>query len=298
MGRNPGQAQGIANRIVACAASFVIVASLWLGGCARSSAREYELKGQVLAVDATRHEITIRHEDIPRFMPGMTMAFKVRDVRLLDGRVPGDLVTATLVVEQSSAHLRTLQRTGFAPVLEPPPPTRVMDLLAPGEQVRDATFIDETSMPRRIADWRGQVLAVTFMYTRCPLPNFCPLMDRQFEVAQGQIRADAALKGRVHLLSVTFDPDHDSPAVLAKRAASLQVDPAIWHFLTGRRDEIEQFASQFGVSVIHKAGDPEIVHNLRTAIIDAGGRLRAVLSGNEWTPTDLMMELRNARAGR
>ena len=95
--------------------------------------REYELRGQVLAVDQARQEITIKHEDIPRFMPGMTMPFKVRDARLLEGRVPGDLVKATLVVEDAAAHLRAIERTGYAPLTEPSPPTRVMDLLEPGD---------------------------------------------------------------------------------------------------------------------------------------------------------------------
>jgi protein SCO1/2 len=284
--------------LVASTLTFVILAvAVAAAGCS-PSAREYQLTGQIVAIDPARQEVTIKHEDIPRFMPGMTMAFKVSARGLLEGRVPGDLVKATLVVERSDAHLRTLDRTGFAPVTEPAVATRVMDLLAAGDTVRDGVLVDETNRRRRFADWRGEVVAVTFTYTRCPLPNFCPLMDRHFKSVQDQIQGDATLRGGVTLLTVSLDPDHDSPAVLAKRAADLQANPEIWRFLTGNRDEVEQFASQFGVSIIREPGNPELVHNLRTAVIDAHGRLRTVLSGNEWTPADLVAELRNARAGR
>lgn len=281
-------------------AQIFLLASVLVGaGCTRSGGREYQLTGQILSVDPARQEVTIKHEDIPRFMPGMTMAFRVHDGRLLQGRVPGDLVTATLVVDPGDVHLRTLRRTGFAAVASPAVPAGVMDLLARGEPAADASFTNERGIRARLADWRGRILAVTFMYTRCPVPDFCPLMDRQFKVVQDQVRADPALRGRVRLLSVTLDPAHDTPAVLAKHAVALDADPAIWHFLSGTREELMRFASQFGVSTVAgDGGTAEIVHNLRTAVIDADGRLAAVLSGAQWTPAELVAALRNARAGQ
>jgi len=282
-------------RYGACTLALVALA---LGGCSRSSAREYELKGQVLAVDPARQEITIEHGDIQGFMPGMTMAFKVRDRALLEGRIPGDLVTATLVVEDADAHLRAVERTGHAPVTLPTILPRT-GILANGDTVADAAFVDETGAARRLADWRGHVIAVTFVYTRCPLPNFCPLMDRHFRSVQDQVRADPALKAGVRLLSVSFDPDHDTPPVLAKHAAALGADPDIWHFLTGTRGGVEAFASQFAVSVIREdPSETEIVHNLRTAVIDREGRLVTVLNGSDWTPAELMTELRRAHDAR
>ena len=112
----------------------------------------------------------------------------------------------------------TYRRTGFAPIVEAHPAPPVMDLLDPGEAIRDAALVDETGTRHRLEDWRGRVLAVTFIYTRCPLPNFCPLMDRHFRAVQEQVRADPALRGGVLLLSVSFDPEHDQPAVLMKHA--------------------------------------------------------------------------------
>ncbi len=273
----------------------IVVAAAGCAGAERR-AQEYELTGQVLAVDARRQEVTIRHEDIPQFMPGMTMAFKVREPELLAGRVPGDLVSATLVVAGEDVHLRRLERTGFAPVPEgvvvPP------RLLSPGDTVADATLIDHTGAARSLSAWRGQALAVTFTYTRCPLPNYCPLLDRQFQRVQQEIRDDPALYGAARLLSVSVDPEHDTPAVLAEHAAALQADPDLWLFLTGELDTIRTFASQFGVSILAGGKDDEIVHNLRTAIIGPDGRLTAMFGGGEWRPAEITAALRSARDGR
>jgi protein SCO1/2 len=261
--------------------------------CAKP-AREYELRGVVVSVDHARQQITIKHEDIPRFMPGMTMPFKVRDAALLTGRVPGDVVRATLIVEESDAHLRAIERTGTAAIPESSS-TPPAEPLAAGAPVPDAAFIDQDGHTRHLADWRGHVLAVTFIYTRCPIPNFCPLMDRHFQRAQQLVKEVPALRGRVRLLSVTFDPGHDTPAVLAARARQLEADPSVWTFLTGDLGEIDRFAALFGVSVIRDDTPAhEILHNLRTVIIDASGRVSGVLGGNEWTPSELVDELRTA----
>jgi protein SCO1/2 len=250
--------------------------------------REVELRGVVVSVDLPKKEITIQHGDIPRFMPAMTMPFKVRDVRLLEGRVPGDLVRGTLVVENADAHLRTLERTGSGGVPTTSSPT-LPGVITPGAAVPDARFLDERGDLQRLSGWRGQALAVSFIYTRCPL------MDQHFKAAQAVVLSDPDLRGRVRLLSVSFDPIHDQPAVLARRAKQLGVDPGVWSYLTGEREEIARFASGFGVSIMPAdAQTQEIVHNLRTAIIDPAGRLSTILPGNEWTPQELLAQLRKA----
>ena len=284
--------------VAALTAAAAVALAVGAIGCQRP-ARRYQLKGQIVAVDPARQELTIKHQDIPGFMPAMTMAFKVWEPRLMASRVPGELVTATLVVSGTDAHLRDVARTGFSPSVDAPPATRVMNLLEPGAAIRDATLVDETGTRHRLEDWRGRVLAVTFIYTRCPLPNFCPVMDRHFRAVQEQVRADPALRGGVQLLSVSFDPEHDRPAVLMKHAVKLGADPAVWHFLTGNREDVEAFAAQFGVSVMRDPTAPdELVHNLRTAIIDGEGKLISILGGSEWAPADLVAEIRRARARR
>ena len=258
--------------------------------------RTFELKGQILAIDQARQEITVNHADIPGFMPAMTMPYKVRDASLLKGRTPGELIAATLVVEESDAYLQSIKHEGVAVLPDGRPAVHAMDLLGVGETVRDGALVDQSGVRRSLGDWRGQVLAVTFVYTRCPLPNFCPLMDRHFAAVQEQVRSSSDLQGRVHLVSVTLDPEYDTPAVLLRQAGRLKADPAVWSLLTGSREQVDTFASQFGVSVVRENAQPsELVHNLRTAVIDGNGRLVTVLSGGEWEPAALIAEIRHAR---
>ena len=259
----------------------------------------YELHGQILRVDPGRQEVTIKHGDIKGFMPGMTMAFKVREGALLQGRQAGDEITATLVVEKSAAYLSRIEKTGFAALTESSPPTRVMDITEAGERIRTAELVDQTGKRRKVEDWRGRLIAVTFVYTRCPLPNYCPLLDRHFVAVQQHLEDAPDLRDRVRLVSVTLDPAYDTPEVLAAHAARLRSNPALWSFMTGQPSNIEDFASQFGVSVIREnAAAAEIVHNLRTALIDADGKLVTVFSGTEWQPSDLIAEIRRALGRR
>jgi protein SCO1 len=260
-------------------------------GCSRG--REYELRGQVLAVDPQRQELTIKHDDIRGFMPGMTMPFKVRDARSLEGRQPGDLVRATLVVEETTGYLKDVTTTGRAPLSSPPPPPRI-DLLQPGDTVPDSVLLDESGKTRTLADWRGQVVAVTFIYTRCPVPDFCPQIDRRFGEVQRIVAGDAVLRDRVHLLSISFDPEYDTPAVIAAHARKAGADPGVWSFLTGDRKEVTSLAARFGVNMMPgDAGAQDLVHNLRTSVIDGKGRLTAVYSGSDWTAATLVDALRN-----
>jgi protein SCO1 len=264
--------------------------------CARGQ-REYELHGQVLAVDPTRREITVKHEDIRGFMPGMTMPFKVREGTRLDGWTPGDLLDATLVVAERDAYLTSLRRTGHAPLTEAPPARPAMDLLNPGETIPDVSLVDEHGQRHQVSEWRGTALAITFIYTRCPLPDFCPVMDRRFAEVQRQVSGDQTLNKKIHLLSISFDPAFDTQEVLAAHATRLGADPSMWSFLTGEAKDVERFALRFGVSVIREGGATEIVHNLRTAVVDGNGRLVRMLGGNDWQAQELIAELRNAVGG-
>src|SRR3989337_859014 len=152
--------------------TLLVGSVLLAGACSRG--REYELKGQVLAVDPARQELTIKHGDIRGFMPGMTMPFKVKDAKLMEGRTPGDLVTATLVVEDNGAYLSALTATGQAPLTEPPPPPRPMDILDPGSPVPDVKLIDETGSATSLSDWRGGGAAGTFLLHPPPLAGSVP----------------------------------------------------------------------------------------------------------------------------
>ena len=272
--------------------TLCVVAVALLPAC--SKGRQYELRGQVLAVDRARQELTIKHEDIRGFMPGMTMPFKVKDPRLLDGREPGDLVQATLVVQDANAYLSSVARTGHAPLTEAPPAARV-ELLEPGQPVPDLDLTDEAGVRRRLSDWRGRVVAVTFIYTRCPLPDFCPRIDQRFKTVQDEVLADVATRDRYALLSVSFDPAFDTPLVLAAHARQVGANPRVWRFVTGETATVAAFASRFGTSIIRDGAEADsVTHNVRTAVIASNGTLLRVLHGTEWTPAELLHALRQA----
>ena len=276
-----------------------LTAVLVLAGCGRTEtpAREYQLQGQILAVRPERSEVVIKHGDIKGFMPGMTMPFTVKDGALLQGKEAGDLVTATLVVGEVQAHLSTLVKTGHAAVetAAPPPPP---DIREPGEQLSDAKLVDQNGVATSLASYRGHRVALTFIYTRCPLPEFCPLMDRHFAAVQKTVSSTPAMAD-VRLVTVTIDPAFDTPAVLKAYAARRGADPKIWSFLTGEPADVNQFGSQLGVYVEHNPQSAiDITHNLRTAIIDPDGRLVKVHNGNSWTPTELVADLTAVPAPR
>ena len=277
---------------------ILLVAALAAPACSRApAARQYELKGQILSIDTERQEVLVRHEDIPGFMSAMTMPYKVKDAGLLQGREAGDLVTATLVVEEVNAYLSTLTRTGHAPIENPPaaPLITASDLLVEGEQVPDHVLVDQDKTPRLMISLRGHRVALTFMYTRCPMPDFCPRMDRNFMEVQTIIAQTPELAD-VRLVSVTLDPEFDTPAVLKAHADALHADLTRWHFVTGDRDELASFAKRFGVTA--EPGEPGamMIHNLRTAVIDPEGRLVTIHSGNMWTPAELVADLKAAPA--
>jgi protein SCO1/2 len=280
--------------------AVVAAALALLAACTRApepETREYELQGQVVAVRPESQELIIKHGDIKGFMPGMTMPFTVKDAGQLEGKQPGDLVTATLVVGDTDAYLSAVTKTGTAP-LDPQVEVTANDapVLEPGDLVPDQPLIDQTGAERRLSSFQGHRVALTFMYIRCPLPDFCPLMDKHFAAVQQAVKADPALAD-VRLISVSFDPKFDTPAALAAHAKSLGADPAVWTFMTGSDAEIERLTRRFGVLVERNESDPiDITHNLRTAVIDPQGRLVAVHSGTDWTPAQLVADLKAAPA--
>lgn len=251
--------------------------------------RAYQLQGQVLSITPARNEILLRHGDIPGFMPAMTMTYKVEDKSLLAGKQPGDLVKATLVVGEVDAHLSTLTKTGHAALSGPQP--LAAQIIDTGQTVPDATFVDQDGKPHTFSSFRGHRLGITFAYTRCPLPDFCPLMNHNFATVQSEIKKTPSLSD-VKLLTVSVDPEYDQPSVLKPYARLYKEDPNTWLFLTGDLAQVKHFAAAFGISMEKDPDTPgQVVHNLRTAVVDADGRLVHVTSGNDWKPADLVAEL-------
>jgi protein SCO1/2 len=265
------------------------------GGCRRQAPpRQYTLSGQVLAVHPERQQITIRHEDVPGLMPGMTMTFSVAANELLAGRAPGELVTARLEIGEAEGTLTAITHTGVAAL---PAGTNEIALasgiLAAGDPLPDVALIDQNDRRRALSEWRGAPVLITFVYTRCPLPTFCLLMDQNFATIQRGIDEDAILRGRAKLISISLDPEYDTPAVLSAHAARLKADPAVWTFLTGDRVTIDRVAGRFGVGVMRNPAVPaDITHNLRTVLAGPDGRAARIYSGNDWTPGTVVADLR------
>ncbi len=268
-------------------------------GCSRqSNGREYTLQGQVTVVAENHQQATIAHEAVKGFLPAMTIPYNIRDPKQLQGIAPGDLINATLVVLTNDAYLTNVKKVGNAPLPKAPadtpapPASSGFELLKPGEDVPNAAFVDQEGRKRAFAAFKGSPLLVTFIYTKCPMPTFCPLMDQHFASIQKKLKDDPGLRGHVRLVTVSFDPLTDTPPVLKEHARKLGADTKTWTFLTGERDEIDRFAMRFGVSVARATDDPlNITHNLRTAIVDARGKLVKIYIGNEWTPEQALADL-------
>jgi protein SCO1/2 len=277
--------------------AFFLFVALTAAACGSSTTqRTYTLQGQILSVAPDHLSASIKHEEIKDFMAAMTMTYKVKDPKLFEGLVPGDLITSTLVIDSTDgavadAYLTEVKKVGEAP-LEKPAASSGFELLKPGEAVPDTAFVDQDGQQRPFSSFKGAPLALTFIYTKCPIPDFCPLMDRNFAAMQPLLSADPAL-AKVHLVSVSFDPMNDTPAVLKQHAQGLKADPSRWTFLTGDRDAIDQFAARFGVGVDRPIDDPaNITHRLRTVIVDSEGKLVKVYTGNEWKPAQVVADLK------
>ena len=280
--------------------AFFLILSLVMAACgggASAERREYRLEGQVLSVQPDHKQAVIRHEEIRGFMSAMTMPYDVKDPKEYENLAPGDLVTATLVVEPTKAYLEGVKKVGSAP-LEAPAGTEApgaaagFELIKTGAPVPNQTFVDQDGRSVSLDSFRGSAVIVTFMYTSCPMPTFCPLMDQNFAKIQAKLKEQHNLL-KAHLLSVSFDPQIDTPAVLKKHATGLGADSRLWTFVTGDRDQVDKWASGFGVSISRAMNDPrDITHNLRTAILDREGNLVQVYNGNEWTPEQVLADVR------
>jgi len=275
--------------------SAILALLVTLTGCRPAPpTRDYRVVGQILGVDRRAVRVTLRHEDIKGFMPAMTMPYRVKDPRLLDGRKAGELVDAMLEVQGTEAWITRLTVTGVAPL---PPAEPSPTSLAPGDPMPDATFVDQDGRAVRLHDLRGRPLVISFLYTRCPLPDFCPAIESRLAALQQRVKHDPGLAG-TGIVAVTIDPEYDTPAVLKAHAAERGADTAIWRFVTGSLADVDAFGRQFGVSVTRGGGSPnDIEHNLRTIVVSREGGIVHIENGAAWRVEDLVQLLHRA-AGR
>ena len=274
---------------------FTIISSLT--SCHKEKAlpqQRYDLRGKVVAVDANAGMVTVAHQSIPGYMGAMTMSFVVKDVWAFKVLKPGQSITATLVIEGDHSWLEGLVVTEEgkpgSDSLAPPGSAR-MPL---GQEVPDFALLNQDGKRIHLHQYRGKALLLTFIYTRCPLPDYCPLLSRNFAQIAGQVRLDPKLSASTHLLSISIDPEFDTPSVLRAygRNYAGNLHPFDqWEFATGTPEQVRKVAEFFGLRYWTDRG--QIVHALVTALIDAGGKVTQIFRGNDWQPAQVVSDLRN-----
>ena len=267
-------------------------------GCSKQEGKKTDLvtlplKGQVVAIDTTRMRVTISHQEIPNYMMAMTMPFKVKDPALLRVAHVGDSVQGTLVVTHTESWLEALT------VLESASPPNTLTahevefrrLFKVGELFPNFSFTNQDGKRVTFNDFRGKVLIFTLIYTRCPLPDFCIRMSDHFSRIQKSINKDPALADKWHLMSITFDPKNDTPAVLKKYGQNYGADFSTWDFVVNDLPTIRRLGDGLDLTFYDDDGGL-IAHNLRTVLIDQQGKLAEVIKDNEWKPEDVAKRIR------
>lgn len=260
----------------------------------------YDVRGQVVGFGGDSTTVFIAHEDIPGLMPAMTMPFRVRDPRELDDFALFEPVAFTLHLNRRDSWISSIRRLPDSTTLRiegvPESVSAGTDpftsVLRPGERAPDLTFTDQSGAERSLRAFEGNPLVLTFIYTRCPLPEYCPQLSRQFQTLERRIAAEAP--GEVALLSLTLDPAYDTPEVL--RAYGLRYVESFddWTFGTGTPEQMANWTDVFGVTALRSGA--EIDHNLVTALLGPDGRLIERWRGTDWRVDDVWGRVREVRA--
>jgi protein SCO1/2 len=272
---------------------LLAIFTLTLTACSRKPTvpeRQYDLSGKIVAVDRNARELTIQHEDVPGLMKGMTMPFRVKDDWVFNTAQPGDNVTATLIVAGDSSYLENVVVTKGA---SPAPNENGLRLPQIGDAVPDFTLVNQDGKKLRLAQFRGKAVLITFIYTRCPLPDYCIRMSNNFNAIAKQLKHQPAIYDKTEQLSISFDPEYDTPKVLRDYGDNYagDIDPKFthWQFVTANPAEIKKVSDFFGLSYIPNG--TQIVHSLRTAVIGPDGRIVHFFNGNEWKPADAVQAM-------
>ena len=267
------------------------------GAGVSTNVQSYPARGVIKKIEAAENTITIQHEEILAYMPAMTMPFKVKDPKESQGLQPGDKVEFRLWVTADESWIDNIKKD-TAPDLKPAaaPPQREafrvardVEPLKIGDLMPDYRFTNELGRVVSLSDFKGQALAFTFIYTRCPLPDFCPRMSKNFSDVYQKLTTMPNAPTNWHLLTISFDPYYDTPDVLRAYAQAFQYDPKRWNFATGAMVDIDAITDQFTL-VIVKQGD-QWDHKVRTVVVAANGRIQQIIYGNVWKPEALVEEI-------
>jgi len=259
-------------------------------------AKRYHLTGTVISVDVAHASANIDGQEIPGFMAAMAMPYPVHDSKALAALSPGDQITADVVVTDSDAYLENIVVTkkGTGPANTTGPAR----LPQPGDKVPDFALVNQDGKRIHLRSYQGSVLLVTFIYTRCPFPTFCPLVSRNFAQIYAQLRKDPAIDSKkIRLLSVSFDPKHDTPAALKRYAETFKSTTGgnpfdRWEFAAVPAKELPKVANFFGL--YYSVSGDQIVHSLSTSIISPDGTIYKWYEDNSWKPSDLLQDAKQS----
>lgn len=267
---------------------FVFVLALLAASCQSAPEKHYPLQAEVISVDAPRKLIVVKHGDIPGLMPAMTMTYAVADSKEIESLQPGDKISADLVVSENRGRLEKI--TLISKGSGKPSPGTTQIIPEKGTPVPDFALVNQYGKPIHIHDYFGKALLVTFIYTRCPLPDFCPRMNENFREIQNQLRDQPESLAHTAFLSISFDPEHDTPAVLKHYAAIYKKPtngqkPYDWQFAVPAAKDLPDIARFFGLVI--QPEQAQIVHSLSTTLIGPDGKVQEWYGGNDWRPADL-----------
>ena len=261
--------------------------------------KRYDLRGKVVSVDKLNKRAKIDHENIPGFMDAMTMEFPIHENWVWEDLVPGVQIRAELVVDSSAKDPYWLEKISIVANSAPDqPPVEEKQPEQVGKVVPDLSLTNQDGKKFTFKDYRGKALAITFIYRECPLPEFCIKMSRQFADMANQIAEDPEIKDKIRLLSISFDPERDTPEKLKQYGLGyLGKDPkddlTVWNLAVGTHKEVRAVADFFGLKYETDAADKtQINHSLVTAVIAPDGEVTRVFSGGRWTPDDVLAELK------
>ena len=266
---------------------------------AASPGKHYAMKGKVLSVAKEEGAATVDADNIPGFMDAMAMPYPVPDQKALANLTPGDEITADVVVTQDGKyHLENIVVTKKAEG-SAKPSSQNLHLPQPGERVPDFALVNQDGKPFRMDSFKGKITLVTFIYTRCPFQDYCPLVSNNFAQIYAAARSNPSLYSKIRLLSISFDPAHDTPKVLRRYGASFSKSAGAvpfdrWEFATAQPQELEKITNFF--DVLYDPSQQEITHSLSTSIIGADGTIYKWYGGNEWKPADLLEDASRALA--
>jgi protein SCO1/2 len=262
----------------------------------------YHLRGKVISTDAAKGEVTLNHEAIPGFMDAMTMPYKLQDASILGELHPGDVITADLIVHVNPDGETMLDHIVVVAQARPDyKPAVSYHVPAPGDATPDFKLRNQDGRPIHLGQFKGKALLVTFIYTRCPSPDFCPRVTRNFAVVEKQLAANPALYAKTHLICVSFDPEHDTPERLrAYGATYIGSDAknafAHWDFAVPEKPVLLEMAKFFDLGMTNEA-DSTITHTLSTTLIGPDGKVVRFYPGNEWTVEQVLADVKQSANG-